>query len=198
MRCRSNEPIATGNHRVKFPLNEPAIAQKRSQIDEYLDYDNGPGAQHLALATNDILPRSAPCGGRHRIPGHPGLLPRRPAVSRPHRRIAHRSTNWQSAGPWSTGTKTATRRRSSPSQWSTGPRCSSNSSSATARWAWGSGTSRPASKPSSASRPHPATSDPTGLGAPMHLMSSTENKPTVSAPDGAPSDGPDPDKETPT
>jgi hypothetical protein len=53
----------------------------------------------------------------------------------------------------------------------------------------GSGTSRPASKPSSASRPHPATSDPTGLGAPMHLMSSTENKPTVSAPDGAPSDG---------
>jgi 4-hydroxyphenylpyruvate dioxygenase len=40
---------------VKFPLNEPALGKKRSQIDEYLDYYTGPGAQHLALATNDIL-----------------------------------------------------------------------------------------------------------------------------------------------
>lgn len=47
--------VSNGNHRVKFPLNEPAIAQKRSQIDEYLDFYGGPGAQHLALATNDIL-----------------------------------------------------------------------------------------------------------------------------------------------
>jgi 4-hydroxyphenylpyruvate dioxygenase len=47
--------VASGNHRVKFPLNEPAIAKKRSQIDEYLDFYQGPGAQHLALATNDIL-----------------------------------------------------------------------------------------------------------------------------------------------
>jgi 4-hydroxyphenylpyruvate dioxygenase len=47
--------VASGNHRVKFPLNEPAIGKKRSQIDEYLDYYAGPGAQHLALATNDIL-----------------------------------------------------------------------------------------------------------------------------------------------
>ena len=47
--------VANGNHRVKFPLNEPAIAKKRSQIDEYLDFYQGPGAQHLALATNDIL-----------------------------------------------------------------------------------------------------------------------------------------------
>ena len=47
--------VASGNHRVKFPLNEPAIAKKRSQIDEYLEFYGGPGAQHLALATNDIL-----------------------------------------------------------------------------------------------------------------------------------------------
>ncbi len=47
--------VASGNHRVKFPLNEPAIARKRSQIDEYLEFYGGPGAQHLALATNDIL-----------------------------------------------------------------------------------------------------------------------------------------------
>ncbi|HEX5521967.1 MAG TPA: 4-hydroxyphenylpyruvate dioxygenase [Pedococcus sp.] len=47
--------VANGNHRVKFPLNEPAIAKKKSQIDEYLEFYNGPGAQHLALATNDII-----------------------------------------------------------------------------------------------------------------------------------------------
>ncbi|WP_210424448.1 4-hydroxyphenylpyruvate dioxygenase [Gephyromycinifex aptenodytis] len=47
--------VANGNHRVKFPLNEPAEGKKKSQIDEYLDFYRGPGAQHLALATNDIL-----------------------------------------------------------------------------------------------------------------------------------------------
>lgn len=47
--------VANGNHRVKFPLNEPAIAKRKSQIDEYLEFYKGPGAQHLALATNDII-----------------------------------------------------------------------------------------------------------------------------------------------
>jgi 4-hydroxyphenylpyruvate dioxygenase len=47
--------VANGNHRVKFPLNEPAIAKKKSQIDEFLEFYRGPGAQHLALATNDIV-----------------------------------------------------------------------------------------------------------------------------------------------
>ncbi|MGH3448547.1 MAG: 4-hydroxyphenylpyruvate dioxygenase [Nocardioidaceae bacterium] len=47
--------VANGNHRVKFPLNEPAIAKKKSQIDEFLEFYEGSGAQHLALATNDIL-----------------------------------------------------------------------------------------------------------------------------------------------
>ena len=47
--------VANGNHRVKFPLNEPAVAKKKSQIDEYLEFYGGPGAQHLALATGDIL-----------------------------------------------------------------------------------------------------------------------------------------------
>jgi 4-hydroxyphenylpyruvate dioxygenase len=47
--------VANGNHRVKFPLNEPAVARKRSQIDEFLEFYAGPGAQHLALATDDIL-----------------------------------------------------------------------------------------------------------------------------------------------
>ncbi|SUA73557.1 4-hydroxyphenylpyruvate dioxygenase [Nocardia otitidiscaviarum] len=47
--------VANGNHRVKFPLNEPADGPKRSQIDEYLEFYQGPGVQHIALATNDIL-----------------------------------------------------------------------------------------------------------------------------------------------
>jgi 4-hydroxyphenylpyruvate dioxygenase len=47
--------VANGNHRVKFPLNEPAIAKKKSQIDEYLEFYSGAGCQHIALATNDIL-----------------------------------------------------------------------------------------------------------------------------------------------
>ncbi|MDI1466254.1 4-hydroxyphenylpyruvate dioxygenase [Catellatospora sp. KI3] len=47
--------VANGTRKVKFPLNEPAIARKKSQIDEYLEFYGGPGAQHIALATNDIL-----------------------------------------------------------------------------------------------------------------------------------------------
>ncbi len=47
--------VANGNHRVKFPLNEPAVAKKKSQIDEYLQFYGGAGCQHIALATNDIL-----------------------------------------------------------------------------------------------------------------------------------------------
>jgi 4-hydroxyphenylpyruvate dioxygenase len=47
--------VANGNHRVKLPLNEPAISRRRSQIQEYLDFYGGPGAQHLALATGDIV-----------------------------------------------------------------------------------------------------------------------------------------------
>ncbi len=47
--------VANGNHRVKFPLNEPAVAKRKSQIDEYLEFYAGAGCQHIALATGDIL-----------------------------------------------------------------------------------------------------------------------------------------------
>lgn len=47
--------MANGNGRVKFPINEPAEGRKKSQIEEYLEYYHGPGVQHLALATDDIL-----------------------------------------------------------------------------------------------------------------------------------------------
>jgi 4-hydroxyphenylpyruvate dioxygenase len=47
--------VANGTRKVKFPLNEPAIASRKSQIDEYLEFYGGPGAQHIALATGDII-----------------------------------------------------------------------------------------------------------------------------------------------
>jgi 4-hydroxyphenylpyruvate dioxygenase len=47
--------VASGNERIKFPINEPAQGRKKSQIEEYLDFYGGPGVQHLALATDDIL-----------------------------------------------------------------------------------------------------------------------------------------------
>ena len=47
--------MSNGNGRIKFPINEPANAPKRSQIEEYLDFYEGPGVQHIAVATNDIV-----------------------------------------------------------------------------------------------------------------------------------------------
>lgn len=47
--------MANGNGRVKFPINEPAEGKKKSQIEEFLDFYGGPGVQHIAVATNDIL-----------------------------------------------------------------------------------------------------------------------------------------------
>jgi 4-hydroxyphenylpyruvate dioxygenase len=47
--------VTNGNHRVKFPINEPALGKKKSQIDEYLEFYGGPGVQHIALATGDIV-----------------------------------------------------------------------------------------------------------------------------------------------
>src|SRR3712207_7209344 len=47
--------VSNGNERVKFPINEPAQGRKKSQIDEYLEFYRGPGVQHMALATDDII-----------------------------------------------------------------------------------------------------------------------------------------------
>jgi len=47
--------MSNGNGRIKFPINEPAEGKKRSQIEEYLDFYEGPGVQHIAVATDDII-----------------------------------------------------------------------------------------------------------------------------------------------
>lgn len=47
--------VSNGNGYIKFPINEPAEGKKKSQIEEYIDYYRGPGVQHIAIATNDII-----------------------------------------------------------------------------------------------------------------------------------------------
>jgi 4-hydroxyphenylpyruvate dioxygenase len=47
--------MSNGNGRVKFPINEPAEGKRKSQIEEYLEFYRGPGVQHIALATGDII-----------------------------------------------------------------------------------------------------------------------------------------------
>ena len=47
--------MSDGSGKIKFPLNEPAVGKRKSQIEEYLDFNGGPGAQHIAMATGDIV-----------------------------------------------------------------------------------------------------------------------------------------------
>jgi 4-hydroxyphenylpyruvate dioxygenase len=47
--------MTDGNGKVKFPINEPAEGKRKSQIDEYLDFNHGPGAQHIALQSSNIV-----------------------------------------------------------------------------------------------------------------------------------------------
>jgi 4-hydroxyphenylpyruvate dioxygenase len=47
--------VTDGSGRIKFPINEPAEGKKKSQIDEYLDFYRGPGVQHIALSTTNIV-----------------------------------------------------------------------------------------------------------------------------------------------
>ena len=47
--------MSNGNGRIKFPINEPAEGRKKSQIEEYIDFYQGAGVQHIAVATDDIV-----------------------------------------------------------------------------------------------------------------------------------------------
>ena len=47
--------MSNGNGRIKFPINEPADGRKKSQIEEYIEFYNGAGVQHMALATDNII-----------------------------------------------------------------------------------------------------------------------------------------------
>jgi 4-hydroxyphenylpyruvate dioxygenase len=54
-RALMSKVVASGNGYIKFPIDEPAAGKKKSQVDEYLDFYKGPGVQHIAIATDDIL-----------------------------------------------------------------------------------------------------------------------------------------------
>jgi 4-hydroxyphenylpyruvate dioxygenase len=56
--------VSDGSGRIKFPINEPAEGRRRSQIDEFLDFHAGPGVQHLALTTEDIVSTVSELGDR--------------------------------------------------------------------------------------------------------------------------------------
>ena len=85
--------MANGNDRIKFPINEPAAGKRKSQIDEYLEFYQGPGVQHMALATDDIIAtrdgaprpwRGVPLGAHQLLRGAPGAgRPDRRAGGRP-------------------------------------------------------------------------------------------------------------------
>ncbi|MGN6795705.1 MAG: 4-hydroxyphenylpyruvate dioxygenase [Streptosporangiaceae bacterium] len=62
--------VADGSRKVKFPINEPAAGKKKSQIDEYLEFYGGPGVQHIALTTDDIV-----AAVRHMQTSGVGFLP---------------------------------------------------------------------------------------------------------------------------
>jgi len=47
--------MANGNDRIKFPINEPAHGKRKSQIEEYIEFYRGPGVQHIAMATENII-----------------------------------------------------------------------------------------------------------------------------------------------
>jgi 4-hydroxyphenylpyruvate dioxygenase len=47
--------MASGSEKIKFPINEPATGKKKSQIEEYIEWNNGPGVQHIAVSTANII-----------------------------------------------------------------------------------------------------------------------------------------------
>ena len=118
--------MANGNGRVKFPINEPAEGRRKSQIEEYLEFYHGPGVQHIALATDDIIADRGEAAARRaceflRVPHtyYDELEATRRQDRRADRRTARSWASW-----WIATTK-ATCCRSLPSRLKIGPRCSS-------------------------------------------------------------------------
>ena len=116
--------VTNGNGRVKFPLNEPAEGKRKSQIDEYLEYYGGAGAQHIAVATRDIVK----CVEELKSRGIEFLnTPETYYDDAPDRvgEIAESSRTSSASASSSTATTRATCCRSSPSRSATARRCSS-------------------------------------------------------------------------
>ena len=86
--------MSNGNGRIKFPINEPAEGKKKSQIEEYIDFYNGAGVQHIAVATNDIVATVSEMRDRGvivLIPIRPKLSTQRHSVKLPETPVLIRS-----------------------------------------------------------------------------------------------------------
>ena len=117
--------MADGKGRVKFPINEPAEGQRKSQIEEYLEYYGGPGAQHVALATTDIVAtvRQLRERGVTFLETPDSYYEELPGADRRDRRGPRRPRASSASSP--TATTRATCCRSSPRRSATARPCSS-------------------------------------------------------------------------
>ena len=98
-------------------MNEPAPGKKRSQVDEYLDFYNGPGVQHIAIATDDIIASVAAHRGREASSscGRPTAILRAGFRERLETSLIDFDDLARPPASWLTGTRTAICCRSSPS-----------------------------------------------------------------------------------
>ena len=85
--------MADGAGKIKFPINEPAEGKRKSQIDEYLEFSEGPGVQHIALQTSSIVADDRDAEG-----------PRRPSSSTRRRPTTTRSRAASARSPRTTAT----------------------------------------------------------------------------------------------
>ena len=113
--------MADGEGKIKFPINEPAEGRRKSQIAEYLDFNAGPGVQHVAIQTDDVVRTvEATAGAWDQLPADAGdLLRGRVRTRRRDRRVVGGPA--AAAASSSTATRTATCSRSSRSRCRTGP-----------------------------------------------------------------------------
>ncbi len=143
--------MANGNERVKFPINEPAEGRKKSQIEEYLDYYRGPGVQHIAMATDNIIATVS----KLRAQGVEFLRVPNTYYADLENASAKSMNLWTTlpiSACWSIATMRDTCCRSSRSPSKTGRHCFTRSSSARAAAVSAKEISRRSSSPSSASR----------------------------------------------
>jgi 4-hydroxyphenylpyruvate dioxygenase len=100
--------MSNGNGRVKFPINEPATGTRKSQIEEYLEFYRGPGVQHIAMATDDIIETVSKLRAQGveflRVPTS---YYDRPAGAR-RKRSTSRSDRWPTSASWWIATTKAT------------------------------------------------------------------------------------------
>ena len=113
-----------GDGKIKFPINEPAEGKRKSQIEEYLDFYGGPGVQHVALQSQDIV---RPSRSSRTAASSSSRRPTRTTTSSRSAwgRSSRTTTSYAGCGSSPTATRRATCSRSSRSPRRTGRRCSS-------------------------------------------------------------------------